>query len=78
MFTSAVNRDDIRVTHASQRSPFVQQSGDELLVGRDNAPQQLDRDRPIELRVVRAINGPEGAFADFLDQDELAPPVQIT
>jgi hypothetical protein len=74
MFTSSVHGDDIRMTHESQRSPFVQQSGCELLVGREGAPQELDGDGPIELRIVSAIDGAERALADFLNQDELAPP----
>ena len=72
----SVNRDDIRVTHASQRLSFVQQPGGELLVGRGGAPQELDGDGAIELRVVGAIDRAERALPDFLDQDEFAPPLR--
>jgi hypothetical protein len=74
VFTSPVHGDDVRVTHASQRSPFVQQSGYELRVS-GSAPQELDGDGAIELRVVSAIDSAERAVADLFDQDEIAPPL---
>ena len=73
VFAGSVNGDDIRMTDASQRLPFVQQPRCELLVGRGGTPQELDGDGSIELRVVGAIDGAERALADFLDQDEFAP-----
>src|SRR4030095_1399646 len=52
VFTSAVDRYDIRVVHARQCSRFVQQFRLEPLVGRELGPQKLDGHGTIELRVV--------------------------
>jgi hypothetical protein len=59
VFTSAVDRYDIRVVHARQCSRFVQQLRLEPLVGRELGPQKLDGHGTIELRVVSAIDGAE-------------------
>ena len=75
--SGAVHGHDVRVAHASQGLSFVQQPCGQLRVGRGAAPQQLDRDRAIELWVVGPIDRAERSLPDFLEQHQSAPMAQI-
>jgi hypothetical protein len=68
----AEHLDDIGVLHLGERPAFAQKALLQAVV-RDVLVQNLDRDVPLQLRVPRAIDAAEAAFAEPADQPVLAP-----
>jgi serine/threonine protein kinase len=64
-FVDAVDRDDARVRELRRRLRLAEESRTDLGAERELGRQELDRDRPLETAILRAIHDPHAAATDL-------------